>query len=180
MQAKKKNLFPLLYSISRVFLCMEITQEMKEAMILSLLRHDKTPSGAECSFFKFGTVGVKFYGYGLNAKSSAKKAFDQQSRCYASGLAPKPGKVFAITVKGAGDFGEAMQLHGYTTEVAITLGRGQQVNEEEFYRMQDKLIEASLPYGDLHGANVGYVVDEETDAFKLVPIDFGRHFTGDW
>ena len=178
MQAKNKNIFSLLYSPKGLYLDMEITREMQEAMILSLLRHDKTPSGVECSFFQFGPVGVKFYGYGKDANEKARDAFAQQSRCYASGLAPKPGGMFAIPIKGAGTEGRCMHLHGYTTEIAIMANREQPIDDTDREVMYSKLRNAGLPCGDLHSRNIGYVVDEENDSFKLVPIDFGSHFGG--
>jgi hypothetical protein len=155
---------------------MEITREMQETMIVSLLRHDKTPSGVECSFFQFGTVGVKFYGYGSDARIKAKASFASQVKCYAAGVAPKPGKMFSVPIKGAGKYGEAIQLHGYTTEVAIVLRPDQNATDFEREVMYDSLEAAGLPCGDLHSGNIGYVVDEKNDCFKLVPIDFGSHF----
>ena len=152
---------------------MELTKEMKEAMIVSLLRHDATPSGVECSFFQFGTVGIKFYGYTDFAKNAARNAFAQQVRCYAKGLAPKPGVVFSIPIKGAGNDGSPIFLHGYTTEVAVMV---EGIDDDERRTMRMLLDAAGLPAGDLHSRNVGYVVDEATNTFKLVPIDFGYHF----
>jgi len=156
---------------------MEITNEMQATMIVSLLRHDKTPQGVECSFFQFGTTGVKFYGYGEDAEESASNAFHTQVECYQLGLAPKPGKLFSIPLKGAGEYGKRVCLYGYTTEVAIM---SHDVAEEDCYRVKRQLEDAGLPSGDLHLRNVGYVVDEKTDTFKLVPIDFGKHFKCEW
>jgi len=156
---------------------MDITREMQEAMIVSLLRHDATPSGVECSFFQFGAVGVKFYGYGDMAQEKARKAYWQQCRCYDAGFAPKPGKTFSIAIKGAGN-GESMFLHGYTTEVAVMLRAQDMIPDKERAALYEGLRNARLPCGDLHPRNVGYVVDEKTNAFKLVPIDFGWHFAG--
>jgi len=155
---------------------MEITREMQEAMIVSLLRHDETPSGMECSFFQFGCIGVKFYGYGSDAKHAAENAFDQQVKCYHAGVAPKPGAVFSFPIKGAGLHGRAIYLYGYTTEIAIVFSGSYHADDDrqEMYR---RLETAGLPCGDLHSRNIGYVVDEKTDTFKLVPIDFGHHFT---
>jgi len=153
---------------------MEITQEMKEKMLLSLLRHDRTPSGVECSFFQFGSVGVKFYGYGENACERASNAFERQTRCYLQGLAPRPGRTFAISLKGAGCHkGHDLVLYGYTTECAIVVPTP---DEDDVSKLYAALDAAGLPSGDLHYANIGYVVDEETESFKLVPIDFGWHF----
>lgn len=150
---------------------MEITQEMQEVMILSLLRHDKTPQGVECSFFQFGTVGVKFYGYCNDSKHKAIEAFHMQSRCYAKGLAPKPGQVFSVPIKGAGIYGSPMALHGYTTEIAVMVDNPSHGDRS---KLREALSVANLPHGDLHSGNVGYII--ENDTFKLVPIDFGSHF----
>lgn len=161
-----------------VYSCMEITQAMQESLLLSLLRHDKTPSGVECSFFQFGTIGVKFYGYGDEAKEKARKAFSQQSTCYENDLAPKPGKLFAISIKGAGS-NAPISLHGYTTEIAIVMKGWTPNLDDEICTLRQRLHAAGLPSGDLHSVNVGYVVDTQANDFKLVPIDFGWHFAGE-
>lgn len=147
---------------------------MQEAIVLSLLRHDKTPQGVECSFFQFGTVGVKFYGYGPDARDAADRALQRQKGCYRQGFAPKPGQMFCIYLKGNGEHGSGLKLYGYTTEVAIMVPM---IPDEACHALRDRLRDAGLPSGDLHRKNVGYVVDEATDTFKLVPIDFGWHFS---